>query len=109
MLQASSPPAHGATQPQRWRTWQRGISVTATAASMTAADALAAARAGHLTSDGSSRGLQSAPRVEVLEQVALVGLVPAHLLRRDRSQVQPLDQRRREQPLDQAEVGGDRG
>ena len=48
-------------------------------------------------SGGAEPALQGAAHVEVLEQVALVRLVPAHLPGRQRAEVQPVQERRGEQ------------
>src|SRR5260221_11545972 len=53
--------------------------------------------------------LQRAPDVEVLEQVALVGLVPAHLITRYRAQVEPVEVRCAQHARGKGGVVGDRG
>src|SRR5512134_339309 len=50
------------------------------------------------TSGGAREPLQGPPHVEVLEEVALVRLVPAHLPRGQRAEVQPVQVRRGEDP-----------
>src|SRR5262245_30652476 len=52
----------------------------------------------------SSRGcrlLESPATIEVFKQVSFVRLVPTHLVRRKRSEIETIDQRGRDQPADQ--------
>src|ERR1043165_3145373 len=58
------------------------------------------------TSDGA---LKSAPGVQVIEQIALVRLVPTDAIGGNRAQVQASDVRRGEQPRDQLAILRDRG
>ena len=48
-----------------------------------------------------SAAAETTPRVEVLEQVAFVRLIPADLVRLDGAEVQPIDERRSEQAIDE--------
>src|SRR5690349_8705115 len=53
--------------------------------------------------------LESAARVKMFEKIALVRLIPAHLVRRQRADVETIDARRRDERLDQLRVFRDGG
>src|SRR5689334_22774981 len=53
--------------------------------------------------------LEGAARVKMFEQIALVRLVPAHLVCRQRADVETIDTRRRHERLDQLRIFSDGG
>src|SRR5262249_40653646 len=53
--------------------------------------------------------LEGAARVKMFEEIALVRLIPAHLIRRQRADVETIDARRRHERLDQFWIFGDGG
>src|SRR5689334_7184769 len=53
--------------------------------------------------------LEGAARVKMFEKIAFVRLIPAHLVRRHRADVETIDARRRYERLDQLRILRDRG
>src|SRR6185503_13622973 len=60
------------------------------------------------SSDGNCM-LECAARVKMIEEIAFVRLIPTHLVRRQRTDVQAIDARRVDEGLNQFRIFGDRG